>query len=41
MGGWTKTKLMLNSTLVEVKVEVGDELSNKATHTHTDKTHTK
>ena len=25
-GGWTKTKLMLNSTQVEVKVEVGVEL---------------
>ena len=28
MGGWTKTKLMLNSTQVEVKVEVGVELGN-------------
>ena len=27
-GGWTKTKLMLNSTQVEVKVEVGVELGN-------------
>ena len=26
VGGWTKTKLMLNSTQVEVKVEVGVEL---------------
>ena len=28
VGGWTKTKLMLNSTQVEVKVEVGVELGN-------------
>ena len=27
-GGWTKTKLMLNSTQVEVEVEVGVELGN-------------
>ena len=29
MGGWTKTKLMLNSTQVEVEVEVGVELGKK------------
>ena len=29
-GGRTQTKLMLNSTLVEVEVEVGVELGNKA-----------
>ena len=28
VGGWTKTKLMLNSTQVEVKVEDGVELGN-------------
>ena len=28
-GGWTKTKLMLNSTKVEDEVEVGVELGNK------------
>ena len=29
MGGWTKTKLMLNSTQVEVVVKVGVELGKK------------
>ena len=28
VGGWTKTKLMLNLTQVEVKVEVGFEFGN-------------